>query len=348
MRVLVTGHHGYIGSVLAQILQDAGHDVVGLDTFYYRGCDLLDDSSLSPALALDLRDVTADRLRGFEAIVHLAALSNDPIGDLDAGWTYSINLDGTVALARMAKEAGVTRFVFASSCSMYGASDSDELVTEEAPLKPLTSYAESKVRAEEALRDLAGDGFSPVSMRNATAYGVSPRLRLDIVLNNLVAWAHTTGSIKLLSDGRSWRPLVHIRDIARATLALLAAPADEISGDAFNIGTAEQNYRISDLAEMVHRRLPECEVTFASDASPDPRSYRVDFGKFAKRFPGCDFGWTAERGVDELAAAYERAALTLAQFEGDRFIRLGRLKRLLDSGALDGDLRWTAQASSRV
>ncbi|MDQ3671853.1 MAG: SDR family oxidoreductase [Actinomycetota bacterium] len=342
MKVLVTGHHGYIGSVLAPLLADSGHEIVGLDTFYYRGCDLADEAALEPALALDVRDLSSRVLEGFDAVVHLAALSNDPLGDLDAGWTYSINLDGTMALAHAAKEAGVPRFVFASSCSMYGAAEGDELVGEDAPLRPLTSYAESKVRAEEGLRELAGDGFSPVSMRNATAYGASPRLRLDIVLNNLVAWAHTTGAIKLLSDGRSWRPLVHIRDIAKATLALLAAPADELAGDAFNIGSAAQNYRIRDLAEIVHGRLPDCEVTYAGDASPDPRSYRVDFSKFASRFPECQFEWTAERGADELAAAYERAALTLADFESDRYIRLGRLKHLLESGALDDQLRWIA------
>jgi nucleoside-diphosphate-sugar epimerase len=199
------------------------------------------------------------------------------------------------------------------------------------------------VRAEDALRALAGDGFSPVSMRNATAYGASPRLRLDIVLNNLVAWAHTTGAIKLLSDGGSWRPLVHIEDIARATLALLDAPADELAGDAFNIGSLEQNYRIRELAEIVHRRLPDCEVTFASDASPDPRSYRVDFSKFAARFPECAFTWTAERGADELARAYEACGLTLDQFQGGRYTRLNRLKELLERKALEDDLRWSSR-----
>jgi nucleoside-diphosphate-sugar epimerase len=323
------------------MLRDEGHDVVGLDTFYYRGCDLEPDVPLEPALALDVRDVDSRRLAGFDAVVHLAALSNDPLGDLDASWTFDINAEGTLALARAAKEAGVARFVFASSCSMYGAASGDELVGEDAPLRPLTPYAESKVRAEEGLRALAGDGFAPVSMRNATAYGVSPRLRLDIVLNNLVAWAHTTGAIRLLSDGRSWRPLVHIRDIARATSALLEAPADEIAGEAFNIGSAEQNYRIRDLAEIVHRRLPRCEVAFAGDASPDPRSYRVDFSRFASRFPGFECEWTAERGADELANAYERAGLTLADFEGERFIRLSRLKRLLEDSELDDGLRWT-------
>jgi nucleoside-diphosphate-sugar epimerase len=339
MRVLVTGHHGYIGSVVAPLLREAGHDVVGLDTFLYRGCDFGDTRDFEPAHDDDVRDVGPEALAGFEAIVHLAALSNDPLGDLDPEWTYAINFHGTVALARAAKEAGVPRFVFASSCSMYGAASGDDLLGEDAPLRPLTPYAESKVRAEEALAGLAGDGFSPVAMRNATAYGVSPRLRLDVVLNNLVAWAHTTGAIRLLSDGMSWRPLVHVRDIGRATLALLDAPAEEIAGEAFNIGSAEQNYRIRDLAGVVERRLPECEITYAGDASPDPRSYRVDFTKFESRFPGCAFEWTAERGADELATAYERVGLTLEEFEGDRYIRLGRLKRQLEEGSVDGGLR---------
>jgi nucleoside-diphosphate-sugar epimerase len=340
MRVLVTGHHGYIGSVLAPALREAGQEVVGLDTFYYRGCDFGDGSEFKPSLARDLRDVQPADLEGFDAVVHLAALSNDPLGDFNPNWTYSINRDGTLALARAAKEADVQRFVFASSCSMYGAAEGDAALTEEAPLRPLTPYAESKVAAEEALAELAGDDFSPVSMRNATVYGLSPRLRLDIVLNNLVAWAHTTGAIQLQSDGSSWRPLVHVRDLARATLALLEAPDKVVRGEAFNIGSAEQNYRIRDLAEIVHDRLPECEVTFAEGASADPRSYRVDFGKFESAFPQCRFEWTAERGADELARAYEEVGLTFEDFQGHRFIRLGQLRRLLEADALDQELRW--------
>jgi nucleoside-diphosphate-sugar epimerase len=340
VRILVTGHHGYVGSVLAPALQDAGHDVTGLDCFYYRGCDFGDGTRLAGGLERDARDSAELDLEGFDAVVHLAALSNDPLGDLNSSWTYQINLEAAVSLARRARDAGVGRFVFASSCAMYGAVEGDPLLDEHAPLAPLTPYAESKVAAEQAVRELADDGFGAVSMRCATAYGVSPRLRLDIVLNNLVAWAHTTGAIRLHSDGTSWRPIVHIRDIARACLALLEASPELIRGEAFNIGSAEQNYRIRELAEIVHGRLPACEVTFADGASSDPRSYRVDFSKFASAFPECRFEWTAERGADELASAYDRFGLTHEDLEGDRYIRLNRLKRLLSEGDLDDDLRW--------
>ena len=344
MKVLVTGHHGYIGSVLAPMLRDAGHDVVGLDMFFYRGCDLGETRDFEPSLALDIRDVRPADLVGFDAVVHLAALSNDPLGDLNADWTYAINRDGTVSLAEAAREAGVERFVFASSCSMYGAAQGDAALDEQAPLRPLTPYAESKVAAEEALRELAGEDFTPVFMRNATAYGVSPRLRLDVVLNNLVAWAHTTGAIRLQSDGTSWRPLVHVSDIARATLALLRAPADVIRGQAFNIGSDAQNYRIRELAETVHARLPRCEIEFAEGASADPRSYRVDFSKFERAFPECRLEWTAERGVDELVEAYQAANLTLDDFQGHRFTRLAQLKQLLGQSSLDESLRWANDA----
>jgi nucleoside-diphosphate-sugar epimerase len=223
---------------------------------------------------------------------------------------------------------------------MYGAAAGDAALDENAPLSPLTPYAESKVAAELALRELAGDGFAPVAMRNATVYGASPRLRLDIVLNNLVAWAHTTGAIRLQSDGTSWRPLVHVQDVAAATRAILEAPLELVAGEAFNIGSAAQNYRIRELADVVHERLPQCDVTFADEASPDPRSYRVDFGKFAAAFPGFRFEWTAERGADELATAYERVGLTFEDFQGHRFVRLNQLRRLLADDALAPDLRW--------
>lgn len=327
------------------MLAEAGHEVVGLDTFYYRDCDFGPDTWLpSGLLSADVRDAEAGWLDAIDAVVHLAALSNDPVGDLNAEWTHEINGAASVDLAAAAKQAGVGRYVFASSCSMYGASDTNDLVNEDAPLRPLTPYAESKVDAEAKILALADESFAPVSMRNATAYGVSPRLRLDIVLNNLVAWAHTTGAIRLQSDGSAWRPLVHIRDIAKATVALLDAPADTIRGRAFNIGTDEQNYTIRQLAEIVQRRLPECEIEYAEGASPDTRSYRVDFSRFHGTFPDCSFEWTAERGVDELATAYAAVGLTADELSGERYLRLGRLKHLLADGSLGDGLRWTSSA----
>jgi nucleoside-diphosphate-sugar epimerase len=343
---LLTGQHGYIGSVTRPLLEAAGHDVVGLDTLYYRGCDFGPEDDVGVERVRDVRDVTADELEGFDAVVHLAALSNDPLGDLSTDWTYAVNLGGTLAIARAAKAAGVQRFVFASSCSMYGASGSDDLLDETAPLRPLTAYAESKARSEEGLHELADSTFSPVYMRNATAYGVSPRLRLDVVLNNLAAWAHTTGKIRLLSDGSAWRPLVHVQDIARATAALLDAERDDVHDEPFNIGSEDQNVRIRDLAELLHGLLG-CEVEMSADATPDPRSYRVDFGKVRRALPGFACEWTVRAGAAELTQAYASAGLTRDQFiEDGRYTRLTQLKRLLDEGALDDDLRWRAGAPS--
>jgi nucleoside-diphosphate-sugar epimerase len=339
VKVLVTGHRGYIGSVLAPLLAQAGHDVVGLDTEYYAGCDFGAPLATVPSLRLDLRDASPTDLAGFDAIVHLGALSHDPLGDLNEGWTYEINRDGTLALAHAAREAGVRRFVFASSCAMYGASGTDDELDEEAALRPLTPYAESKVRAEEGLWDLGDESFVPISMRNATVYGASPRLRLDIVLNNLAAWAHTTGHVRLLSDGSAWRPLVHVRDVALVAEALLAAPEDVVRGEAFNVGSNEQNYRVRELAELLSDETG-CGVEMAHDAEPDSRSYRVDFGKLAEAFPSVQLEWDAARGARELLAAYRELGLTKEQFDGRRFVRLRQLRHLLDQGALDSDLRW--------
>jgi nucleoside-diphosphate-sugar epimerase len=339
MNVLVTGHHGYIGSVVTHQLVAAGHSVSGLDAFLYRGCDFGPEPGRVEERAGDVRDVTAADLHGVDAVVHLAALSNDPLGDLDRSWTFAVNLEGTLRLARAAKEAGVSRFVFASSCSMYGASSSDEPLGEDAPLKPLTPYAESKARAEEGLSELAGDSFSPVSLRNATAYGVSPRLRLDVVLNNLVGWAFTTGRIRLLSDGRSWRPIVHVRDIGRAVLGVLAAPRELVHDHVYNVGATTENYLIRDLAGLVHDVLPECEVEFAEHASPDPRSYRVDFSRFETAFPDHRPQRTARDGTTELADAYRDVGLTREDFDGPRYTRLKRLRVLIDDGVVDGTLR---------
>jgi nucleoside-diphosphate-sugar epimerase len=342
MRILLTGHHGYIGSVTGPLLRAAGHEVTGLDTFFYEGCDLRDEPDGIPAQRLDLRDADPAGLAGHDVVVHLAALSNDPLGDVSPELTKAINFEATVRLARAAKEAGISRFVFSSSCSMYGASDQKRAVDESAPLKPLTAYAESKVLSEEALADLADEDFSPIFMRNATAYGVSPRLRVDLVLNNLVGWAFTTGKVKIMSDGTPWRPLIHVEDISRATLAVLGAPREAVHGEAFNVGRNAENYQVRDLAEIVRETVGDCEVEYAGSGDPDPRSYRVDFTKFAEAFPDAGLRWTARDGAQEVLDAYREVDLTLEDFEGDRYIRLKRLRRLLDRGELDPELRWRA------
>jgi nucleoside-diphosphate-sugar epimerase len=341
VRVLVTGHHGYIGSVVVGSLLEAGHDVTGLDTYFYDGCDLTDDAADVPALELDVRDVGIRDLDGFDAVVHLAGLSNDPVGDLDPALTLEINFEATVALAEAARAAGVSRFVFASSCSMYGASGDGRAVDETAPQQPLTAYAESKVRSEQALLPLATDEFSPVFMRNATVYGASPRLRVDLVLNNLVAWAYTTGKVRILSDGTPWRPLVHVRDVATTTAALLAAPADVVHGQAFNVGQERENYQVRDLAEIVRQVVPDCSIEYAGAGDPDPRSYRVSFEKLRTALPGLRFAWDARLGAEELLDAYRVRGLTYAEFDSPRYTRLRTLRALLDSGALDERLRRT-------
>jgi nucleoside-diphosphate-sugar epimerase len=342
VKILLTGHHGYIGSVTGPLLRAAGHEVTGLDTFFYEGCDLRDEPDDGPALRLDLRDADSGALAGYDAVVHLAALSNDPLGDLSPELTKSINFEATARLARAAKEAGVGRFVFSSSCSMYGASEEGRPVDESAPLKPLTAYAESKVLSEEALAELADVDFSPVSMRYATAYGVSPRLRVDLVLNNLVGWAFTTGKVKIMSDGTPWRPLIHIEDMSRAILAVLSADPETISGQAFNVGRSEENYQVRDLAEIVEETVGDCEIEYAGSGDPDPRSYRVDFTRFHEAFPDAGLRWTAREGARELLDAYREIGLTLEEFEGDRYIRLKHLRLLLDRGDLDPELRWRA------
>jgi nucleoside-diphosphate-sugar epimerase len=338
--VLVTGSAGYVGAVMCPLLGAAGHDVAGLDTGFYDGCDFGSYVREPRRLAIDVRDVTPADLEGFEAVVHLAALSNDPLGDLSPDLTYDINHHATVSLARAAKLAGVSRFVFASSCSMYGASDGDALLGEDAPLRPLTPYAESKVRSEEALVELDGDGFTTVSMRNATVYGVSSRLRLDIVLNNLAGWAHVTGRIRLLSDGMSWRPLLHVRDLAKVAERMLEAPSELVGGRAFNVGSDEQNYLVRDLAGML-AAVTGCDVEFAGDASPDPRSYRVDFAALARAFPDLTLDWDASKGAEELVDAYRRVGLTQEAFDGRPYVRLRQLRHLLGEGRLGADLRWS-------
>lgn len=342
MRVLVTGHNGYIGSVMVPVLQAAGHAVVGLDTFFFEDCSLGgEDGDGVPALRRDIRDLQAADLEGFDAIAHLAALCNDPLGDLHPEWTHEINHQASVRLAGMARAAGVQRFLYASSCSMYGAAGGDDVLTEDAPLRPLTAYALSKVRTEEDVAKLADASFSPIFMRNATAYGLSPRLRADVVLNNLVCWAHTTGRIRIMSDGTPWRPIVHVQDIGRAFAAALAAPRDSIHNEAFNVGANGENYQVRELAEIVRSTVPACTIEYAADAGPDPRSYRVDFGKLSRTFPDLKPQWNASFGAKDLYAALQEAQVTLEDFQGRKYIRLSQIKHLLGRGLLDDALRWT-------
>src|SRR2546425_10652409 len=310
MRILVTGHKGYIGTVMVPMLLGAGHEVVGLDSDLFRQCTFAPGIHEIPELRVDLRDVETADLDGFEALIHLAALSNDPLGDLNPGITYDINHVASVRLARLAKSARVARFLYSSSCSSYGKAG-DDLVDETAELHPITAYAVSKVRVERDVAALADDRFSPTFLRNATAYGVSPRLRFDLVLNNLVAWAFAEGRVHLKSDGTPWRPIVHIEDIANAFLAVLAAPREVVHNHALNVGQTEENYRIRELAAIVRDVVPGSRVEYAKDGGPDPRCYRVDFSKIHRLLPDFKPRWTARRGAEELYAAYKTAGLAL-------------------------------------
>jgi nucleoside-diphosphate-sugar epimerase len=346
MRVLMSGHAGYIGSVMAPVLKAAGHQVVGLDTFYFGDCTLGELPEEVPSLRRDIRDVALEDLRGFDAVVHLAALCNDPLGDLNASWTFDINHHASVRLATLARDAGVGRFVYASSCSMYGAAG-DDVLTEDAPLRPITHYAVSKVRTEEDIAKLADRDFSPVFMRNATAYGFSPRLRADVVLNNLVCWAHTTGRIRIMSDGTPWRPVVHVQDIANAFAAALAAPRAAVHNEAFNVGSNGENYRIAELADIVRATVPGCTVEYAPGGGPDPRSYRVDFSKLGRGLPAFQAQWNASFGAKEMYSAFQDASLSFADFAGRRYVRLSQLRHLLQSRLLDSTLRWTSTEPGR-
>jgi nucleoside-diphosphate-sugar epimerase len=339
MRILVTGHKGYIGTVMVPMLLGAGHDVVGLDSDLFRQSTFAPGIHDVPELCVDLRDVARAHLEGFEAVIHLAGLSNDPLGDLNPQLTHDINHAASVRLAGLAREAGVSRFLYSSSCSSYGAAG-DNLVDETAELSPITVYAISKVRVEADVAQLATDRFSPTFLRNATAYGVSPRLRFDLVLNNLVAWAYCTGRVHVKSDGSPWRPIVHIEDIGRAFLAALSAPREVIHNQALNVGQSTENYRIRELAEIVREVVPGSRIDYAKDGGPDPRCYRVDFGKIWRLLPEFKAQWNARRGAEELYAAYRHVGLVLEDYEGPRFKRIDHLKQLLAANRVDVTLRW--------
>lgn len=337
MNVLLTGHHGYIGSVMMGVLTGAGHAVTGLDTFLYDGCTFGAEPAAVPSIRKDVRHVEPDDLRGFDAVIHLAALSNDPLGCLNEACTLDINHAGSVRLAQAARAAGVRRFLFASSCSLYGAAG-DHLLDETAAFNPLTAYGTSKVLVESDVSTLAADGFSPTFLRNATAYGASPRLRTDIVVNNLVGLAYTTGEVMIQSDGTPWRPLVHIRDISRAFLAVLEAPREAIHNQAFNVGSTDENYQIRDIAAMVQDIVPACSVKYLEGGGPDPRCYRVNCDKLASTLHGFRTEWTVRRGIEELYESFVRYRLTPETFA--RGIRLKRIQELVADDQLDSHLRW--------
>jgi nucleoside-diphosphate-sugar epimerase len=346
MRVLITGHNGYIGSVLWPMVRAAGHDVVGLDTFLFEAATFGSDAPLTDVLRMDLRDIEVSDLRGFDAVMHLAALSNDPLGDVNPGCTYDINHVGSVRLARLAKEAGVKRLIFASSCSLYGVAG-DEMLTEEAAFNPITPYGVSKVLFERDVAEMADDDFSPTFLRNSTAYGVSPRLRADVVVNNLVAVAFTTGEVLIQSDGSPWRPLVHIEDIARAFIAVLHAPKELVHNQAFNVGRSEENYRVRDLGALVEEVIPGSKVKYAEGGGPDPRCYRVDCGKIARTLPGYKPEWTVRRGMEQLRDAFNEVGLTREELLGGKYFRIKRIRALQAEGLLDETLRW-ANVESQV
>jgi nucleoside-diphosphate-sugar epimerase len=340
MKVVVTGNRGYIGAVMVPMLQAAGHEVTGFDTDLYHECSFGPFTQDVPQISKDLRDVEPSDLKGFDAVIHLAALSNDPLGNLNRQLTYDINLHASVRLADAAKRAGVGRYIFSSSCSNYGAAG-DGLMKETSPLNPVTAYGESKVAVEKEVSPLGDGSFTPIFLRSATAYGASPMLRFDLVLNNLVAWAVTSGKVHIKSDGSPWRPIVHIEDISRAFIAMLKAPREKVFNQAFNVGRSQENYRVREIADIVKETVPNCQIEYATDASPDTRNYRADFTRIATTVPEFQPVWTARKGAQQMYELFKEAKLTVEDFEGPRYKRIDHIKKLMAAGRLTNELRWS-------
>lgn len=342
MKVLVTGHDGYIGSVLVPKLVQAGHEVHGLDSFLFEGCSFGRDPEPVPYERVDLRDIRPEHLKRFDAVVHLAAISNDPLGDLAPDTTYEVNHHSSVRLAELAKQAGVERFVFASSCSLYGAASPKDVLSESAPFNPVSAYGESKVFVERDVSRMADDDFTPVFLRNATVYGDSPRLRLDLVVNDLVATAFATGDILIKSDGTPWRPLVHVEDVAAAMIASLEAPKEAVHNEAFNIGRTTENYQVRDVADLVTGVVPGSKVRYAEGGGPDERCYRVSFDKAEASLPGFEARWTVPDGIRQLHEAFQHHGMGTGDLEGSRYVRLRHISDLLKARRIESDLRWVS------
>lgn len=338
MKVLLTGHRGYIGSVLTPMLLERGHAVTGLDSDLFRGCTFAGKLAETPTIEKDIRDVVIDDVAGFDAVIHLAGLSNDPLGDYQPKLTEEINFKASIHLARLAKRAGVSRFLYASSCSNYGAAGADFL-DEAAPFNPVTPYGISKVNVERAVAPMADENFSPTFLRASTAYGLSPRIRFDLVVNNLTAWAFTTQQVYLKSDGSPWRPIVHVEDIALAYIAVLEADIELVHNQAFNVGQTTENYQIREIANLVQAIVPKCRIEYAPDAGPDTRCYRVDCNYIGRRVHAFKPQWTVRRGIEQLYESYSSVGLTLDDFEGERFKRIAHIKKLVRDGEIDQDLR---------
>lgn len=335
--------------MLTPLLLERGHDVIGLDSDLYRACTFTGELASIPELNIDCRDATfedlnTEQLFGTDAVIHLAGLSNDPLGDYRPELTREINFEASINLARLSKRAGIKRFLYASSCSNYGAAGEDFL-TESSTFNPVTPYGESKVRVEQAVSPMADETFSPTFLRASTAYGLSPRIRFDLVVNNLTAWAFTTGEVHLKSDGSPWRPIVHVEDIARAYVAVLEADRDLVHNEAFNVGATAENYQVREIAKIVSEVVPGSRIGFADGAAPDTRNYRVDCNYIARKLHHFKPQWTCRRGIEQLYDLYHRVGLSLEEFEGEKFMRIAHIKKLISDGKLDQSLRRVPEAA---